>query len=123
VTIDSAKNVCPSERPPELAPEMVVLFDASGSMDLNIAATPEDEKWLGQLKQRASRPGYRPTPSEIARYEQLTAEPTRISIARQATIGVVQRLPRDVLSRSNKHGALWSQSAWPNDKSTVATQA
>lgn len=98
VTIDSAKNVCPSERPPELAPEMVVLFDASGSMDLNIAATPEDEKWLGQLKQRASRPGYRPTPAEIARFEQLTAEPTRISIARQATIGVVQRLPRDVQS-------------------------
>lgn len=98
VTIDNAKNLCPSERPPELAPEMVVMFDSSGSMDLNISATPEDEKWLGQLKQRASRPGYRPTPSEIARYEQLTAEPTRISIARQATIGVVQRLPRDVQS-------------------------
>ena len=98
VTIDNAKNVCPSDRPPELAPEMVVMFDASGSMDLNISATPEDEKWLGQLKQRASRPGYRPTPSEMARYEQLTTEPTRISIARQATIGVVQRLPRDVQS-------------------------
>lgn len=98
VTIDNAKNLCPSERPPELAPEMVVMFDSSGSMDLNISATPEDEKWLGQLKQRASRPGYRPTPSEMARYEQLTAEPTRISIARQATIGVVQRLPRDVQS-------------------------
>ena len=98
VTIDNAKNLCPSERPPELAPEMVVMFDSSGSMDLNISATPEDEKWLGQLKQRASRPGYRPTPAEIARYEQLTAEPTRISIARQATIGVIQRLPRDVQS-------------------------
>lgn len=98
VTIDNAKNLCPSERPPELAPEMVVMFDSSGSMDLNISATPEDEKWLGQLKQRASRPGYRPTPAEMARYEQLTAEPTRISIARQATIGVVQRLPRDVQS-------------------------
>jgi hypothetical protein len=75
---------------------MVVMFDSSGSMELNISATAEDEKWLGQLKQRAGRPGFRPSPSEIARYEQLTAEPTRISIARQATIGVVQRLPRDV---------------------------
>ena len=96
VTIDNAKNLCPSDRPPELAPEMVVMFDSSGSMELNISATAEDEKWLGQLKQRAGRPGFRPSPSEIARYEQLTAEPTRISIARQATIGVVQRLPRDV---------------------------
>jgi hypothetical protein len=95
-TIDNAKNLCPSDRPPELAPEMVVMFDASGSMALNIEATPEDEKWLGQLKQRASLPGYRLTDSEMARYERLTADPTRISIARQATINVVRRLPRDV---------------------------
>ena len=95
-TIDNAKNLCPSDRPPELAPEMVVMFDASGSMALNIAATPEDEKWLGRLKQRASLPGYRLTDSEIARHERLTAEPTRIAIARQATINVVRRLPRDV---------------------------
>ena len=95
-TIDNAKNLCPSDRPPELAPEMVVMFDASGSMALNIAATPEDEKWLGRMKQRASLPGYRLTEAEVARYAQLTAEPTRITIARQATINVVRRLPRDV---------------------------
>jgi hypothetical protein len=95
-TIDNAKSLCPSDRPAELAPEMVVMFDASGSMALNLAATPEDEKWLGRLNQRASLPGYRLTASEIARYERLTADPTRISIARQATINVVRRLPRDV---------------------------
>ena len=45
--IENSVNLCPGERPKELAPELVVVFDASGSM-----AFPSDKHKLLQFEQK-----------------------------------------------------------------------
>lgn len=96
VTIDTAKNLCPADRPPALAPEMVVVFDASGSMMININATRQEELWAFSILNRGPLASQWLSAQERKKFEQLVSQPTRMVTAQQATINVLQRLPSDV---------------------------
>jgi len=96
VTIDTAKNLCPADRPPALAPEMVVVFDASGSMMININATRQEELWVFSILNRGPLASQWLSAQERKKFEQLVSQPTRMVTAQQATINVLQRLPSDV---------------------------
>lgn len=96
VTINTAKNLCPVDRPPALAPEMVVVFDASGSMMININATRQEEMWAFSILNRGPLATQWLSPQEQRKFEQLISQPTRMVTAQQATIDVLQRLPSDV---------------------------
>ena len=41
--IQQAKTQCPGQRPPELAPELIIVFDASGSMNEKLPLTPHEQ--------------------------------------------------------------------------------
>jgi len=96
VTISTAKNLCPSDRPAALAPEMVVVFDASGSMMVNINATREEEIWAFTILNRSPLAMQFLSPQERAKFDRLLSPPTRMMTAQQATVNVLQRLPSDV---------------------------
>jgi Mg-chelatase subunit ChlD len=93
--IAEAKNMCPGERPPELAPELVIVFDASGSMKFSLLATEQEiqqaaitEAMLSTLRAfGAQMPGQN--------VERLLREPTRITAAKQATVAIAKKIPRD----------------------------
>lgn len=95
-TISTAKNLCPDERPSALAPEMVVVFDASGSMMVNINATREEEMWAFSILNRGPLAIQFLSPQERRKFDRLLSQPTRMVTAQQATINVLQRLPSDV---------------------------
>lgn len=95
--IRNAKNLCPGERPKELAPELVIVFDASGSMDISMLASKEDidrammTQGLTNLATQlllGGNPGIN-TMGHVFR------EPKRLTVAKQATTAVVQQLPSD----------------------------
>ena len=94
-TISSAKNLCPEDRPAALAPEMIVVFDASGSMMVNIEASLEDEQWLFGKLNRGPFAMKNLSGQDRQRFEYLTRQPTRMATAQQATIDVLKRLPSD----------------------------
>ena len=97
-TITTAKNLCPEDRPAALAPEMVVVFDSSGSMMVNVNASRQDEQWVFANLNRGPLALQFMSPQERQRLEYLTRQPTRMVTAQQATIDVLQRLPSDVSS-------------------------
>lgn len=96
--ITEAKNLCPNERPKELAPELIMVFDASGSMDYSLLATQQEiqdamvaqglQSLAGQLL--GVNTGTNPMVSNLYR------EPKRITAAKQAATTVVQSIPKDV---------------------------
>lgn len=94
ITVDNAKTVCPEDRPAALAPELIVVFDASGSMRININATQDEEDWVISVMNNNSL--NRLSPSDRQKFVRLHQEPTRIMTAKQATISLLQRLPKDV---------------------------
>lgn len=98
--IRQAKNLCPGQRPKELAPELALVFDASGSMGYsldiaNVAGLPANPgdivsgvlRGLGGAVGGAIAGGL-----DRAR---LTKEPTRMTAAKGAAITTVQRAPSD----------------------------
>jgi len=97
--ISQAKELCPQERLPELAPEMVIVFDASGSMDISLLATPEEIRKASAVQGAADLLtgillGSRaPSTSGM---QHLFREPKRITAAKQATTAVIEQLPKDV---------------------------
>jgi len=95
-TISNAKNLCPEDRPATLAPEMVVVFDASGSMMVNIDASRQDEQWLFGKLNRGPFAMKNLSGQDRQRFEYLTRQPTRMATAQQATIDVLKRLPSDI---------------------------
>jgi len=95
--ISKAKDLCPEERPPELAPEMVVVFDASGSMDISMLATPEEIQKASAVQGAADiLTGILLGSSAPSTMQHIFREPKRITTARQATVAVVEQLPKDV---------------------------
>ncbi|MBB3103017.1 hypothetical protein [Azomonas macrocytogenes] len=96
--IANAKNLCPNERPKELAPELAIVFDASGSMDISLLATE------AEIKQASMVQGVTDIAAQILlggnpginTMGRIFREPKRITAAREATTQVVQRLPSDV---------------------------
>jgi len=99
--ISKAREMCPEERPAELAPEMVIVFDASGSMDISLLATQEEVRRASSVQGMAhilsqallGKNAPVPVPDTMAR---VYREPKRITAARQATSTVVEQLPSDV---------------------------
>jgi len=95
--ISQAKDLCPEERPPELAPEMVIVFDASGSMDISLLATPEEIQKASVVQGAADLlTGILLGSRAPNTMQHLFREPKRITAARQATTAVVEQLPKDV---------------------------
>ena len=95
--IKEARNQCPGQRPKELAPEMAIVFDASGSMRFSLDVTEAQIRSAGQaaaLEGMMRQFGLGGPGAGVL--EQLTREPTRISAARRATLAVVGRLPSDM---------------------------
>jgi len=95
--INQAKNLCPGERAPDLAPELVVVFDASGSMDISMLASPEEIKRASATQTGVNIIGglvgiRLPNPA----LRSVLREPKRITAARQATSAVVKQLASDV---------------------------
>lgn len=95
-TITTAKNLCPEDRPAALAPEMVVVFDSSGSMMVNINASRQDEQWVFANLNRGPLAMQFMSGQDRQKLEYLTRQPTRMVTAQQATVDVLQRLPSDV---------------------------
>ncbi|NBM10849.1 MULTISPECIES: vWA domain-containing protein [unclassified Proteus (in: enterobacteria)] len=75
------KQMCPAERPPELAPQVILIFDASGSMALSMNLTESDLDYIASTGQLF--PGY-------------DAEPRRITTARNAAIKIINNIPSDM---------------------------
>ncbi|RMQ43477.1 hypothetical protein ALQ04_02060 [Pseudomonas cichorii] len=69
-------------------PDFVVVLDTSGSMNININATAEDEEWL--LKGGANLPDNNP------RKARLMAEPTRLAVAKQSFASMIDQLHPDI---------------------------
>ncbi|WP_310793620.1 vWA domain-containing protein [Pectobacterium parmentieri] len=75
------KALCPAQRTVQQAPEVVIILDASGSMALSMDATPDElERWLEG--------------DELVR--DIEREPRRISLARQSTSNIIDKLPKDM---------------------------
>lgn len=91
--IKEARNMCPGERPKELAPELALVFDASGSMAFSLNATDQE------IQQMAGMGAMPPSMMKLlgldADMERLKREPTRITSARQAALAAVRRAPSD----------------------------
>ncbi len=99
--IREAKNMCPGQRPKELAPDMAIVFDASGSMDFSVDVSD------AQIKQQAGAAAAEALMRQFglgglagaagnAALERFKREPKRITVAKRAALGVVQRLPSDL---------------------------
>lgn len=95
--IQEAKNMCPGQRPAELAPELVLVFDASGSMRWSLGATNDEiqklaqaEAMQGMMRQFGLGQGIPGIDTS-----RVTREPTRMTAARQAALNTVRRAPSD----------------------------
>ena len=90
------RELCPGKRPIELAPDLVIVFDASGSMKENI---PLDAATAGKIRQRyqSSNKGAADILSAMLSYAVSAANlPARISVAKNAARQLVSSLPSDV---------------------------
>lgn len=74
------KQVCPAKRTKEQAPEMVLIFDASGSMAISMDATPDELRRLMQDKP----------------VKNIEREPRRISLAHRSAKQVIDEVPKDM---------------------------
>jgi len=98
--VKEAKNMCPGVRPKELAPEMAIVFDASGSMNFGVEVSEAQIRESGQaaalegMMRQLGLPGGLGGNNSVL--ERLTREPKRITVARRATLGVVERAPSDM---------------------------
>ena len=74
------KQICPAERTKQQAPEMVLIFDASGSMAISMDATPDELRRLMQDKP----------------VKNIEREPRRISLAHRSAKQVIDEVPKDM---------------------------
>lgn len=78
--VREAKNLCPGERPPQVVPEFVIVFDASPSMAYSLNASRAEI----EAAERARRP------------ELVFGDPQRVKPAREAAVEAAKRVPRDM---------------------------
>ncbi|MGJ0579490.1 VWA domain-containing protein [Xenorhabdus bovienii] len=71
---------CPSQRKRNQAPEVVVVFDASGSMSISVDVTPQELQYLLQRKA----------------FEYIEREPSRITLAKKSAKKIIDKLPSDM---------------------------
>ncbi|MCU6668761.1 VWA domain-containing protein [Enterobacteriaceae bacterium H4N4] len=74
------KQVCPINRTKQQAPEMVLIFDASGSMSISMDITPDELRRLMQDK-------------PVKNFDR---EPRRISLAHRSAKQVIDEVPKDI---------------------------
>lgn len=97
--IKQAKNMCPGDRPKELAPEMAIVFDTSGSMNISMLTSNADLQRFESMRAQVQQ---NPLAAlmiigQLQQMERdIVREPKRMSVAKQAAIGVVKRIPSDV---------------------------
>ena len=78
--VREARNLCPGERPAQLVPEFVIVFDASPSMAYSLNASRAEIEFAERLR----------------RPELVIGDPQRVKPARDAAIEVARRVPRDM---------------------------
>lgn len=76
----SVKQICPAKRTKQQAPEMVLIFDASGSMAISMDATPDE---LRRLMQDLP-------------VKNIEREPRRISLAHRSAKQLIDEVPKDM---------------------------
>lgn len=69
-------------------PDFVVVLDTSGSMNFNLNATPDDEEWMNTIGENLSELN--------PRRQRLLAEPTRLTVAKQAMQSMTTQLHNDI---------------------------
>ena len=99
--IQQAKTQCPGQRPPELAPELIIVFDASGSMNEKLPLTAQEQVQrkvtqdviggLGGLIGGSAGGAIGRTVEKAV----IKEAPTRMSAAKEAALTVVRKTPRD----------------------------
>ena len=72
-------------------PDFAVVLDTSGSMNLNINTSADDEAWLNQIGDNL--------PDSNPRKARLLAEPTRLTVAKQAFDSMIGQLHPDIQTR------------------------
>lgn len=72
-------------------PDFAVVLDTSGSMNLNINTSPDDERWLNQVGENL--------PDSNPRKARILAEPTRLTVAKQAFESMIGQLHPDIQTR------------------------
>lgn len=77
--------------PGAVAPDFVMILDTSGSMNLSQSATAQDEEWYGQVGDRL--------PADNPRRLRILAEPTRLTLAKQAFDETLAQLHPDIATR------------------------
>ncbi len=82
------RKLCPGERPVELAPDLVIVFDASGSMSQPMSLD-------GELADALLR-GTGAIGAVIGGLAKMQGGETRIDVAKKATSSIVGALPNDV---------------------------
>lgn len=75
----------------ELPPQFVTVLDTSGSMNLSLAASKQDEEWFFTKGQRLPRND----PQRL----RVTAGPTRLDAAKQSLTGMIDALHPDIDTR------------------------
>lgn len=83
-------QLCPGERPKELAPDLVLVFDASGSMNMPLLSDEEIQR-RGQQARGVGGPL-----GELAMMMQFGNMTKRVDVAKKATRNLVSGLPGDV---------------------------
>ncbi|UYM58269.1 VWA domain-containing protein [Leclercia adecarboxylata] len=74
------KQICPAKRTKQQAPEMVLIFDASGSMSISMDITPDELRRLMQDQ-------------PVKNFDR---EPRRISLAHRSAKQVIDEVPKDM---------------------------
>lgn len=75
----------------ELPPQFVTVLDTSGSMNLSLGASKQDEEWFFRTGQRLPRND----PQRL----RVTAGPTRLDAAKQSLTGMIDALHPDIDTR------------------------
>lgn len=94
--IKEAKNLCPGQRPKEVAPEMAIVFDASGSMNFSLDVTDAQIRQAGPAAQIDGLMRQFGLGGGGGVLDRLTREPKRITVAKRAALALAQRLPSDM---------------------------
>jgi Mg-chelatase subunit ChlD len=84
---------CPGERPKELAPDLVLVFDSSGSMRYPLLTEAEMQR---RVMQAAPLAIFSPQLMEQLAERQFASMEKRVDVAKQATRRLVSGLPNDV---------------------------
>ncbi len=92
--IAQARNQCPGQRPPELAPQVAIVFDSSRSMDFIVDVSEQEMVNAISLETAPATEFGR----QLARgmFARLHQEPRRITMAKRATLAAIERVPSDV---------------------------